>query len=116
MKIIVDESVSYGVVSYLRSIGYEVTAITDDPTSGLTDPEVFAIVKEEKAVLITRDHHFTNNFRFPPEETSSIIFIRKGNLTSQEEIDLIKWFFNTYSISDFKGRLVTIFKDHVKVR
>lgn len=116
MKIFVDESVSYGVVSYLRSVGYEVTAITEDPTSGLTDPEVFAIAKEQKAVLITRDHHFTNNFRFSPEETSCIIFIRKGNLTSLEEIDLIKWFFDTYSISDFEGRLVTLFKEHVKVR
>lgn len=116
MKIIVDESVSYGVVSYLRSDGHEVIAITEDPTSGLTDTEVFAIASEDKAVLITRDHHFTNNFRFPPEETSCIIFIRKGNLTSEEEIDLIKWFLNTYSISDFKGQLVTIFKDRVKVR
>lgn len=116
MKIVVDESVSYGVISYLRSVGYKVIAITENPTSGLKDPEVFDIVKKEKAVLITRDHHFTNNFRFPPEETSCIIFIRKGNLTSQEEIDLVKWFFTSYSISDFEGRLVTIFKDHVKVR
>ena len=52
MKILIDESVSYGVVSYLRSIGYEVIAIAEDPTSGLTDPEVFAVVKEEKANAI----------------------------------------------------------------
>ena len=33
-----------------------------------------------------------------------------------EEIELIKWFFNSYSISNFKGRLVTISTDHIKVR
>ncbi len=78
--------------------------------------DVFDIVKNENAVLITRDHHFTNSFRFPPKETPGIIFIRKGNLTSHEEIDLIKWFFDSYSISNFSGRLVTISKDHIKVR
>lgn len=116
MKIIVDDSVSYGVVSYLKEIGFEVTAIMETPTAGLKDPDIFELVKKEKAVLITRDHHFTNSLRFPPEETNCIIFIRKGNLTSQEEIELIKWFFNSYSISNFKGRLVTISTDHVKVR
>ena len=79
-------------------------------------PEVFEIVKNEDAVLITRDNHFTNGFRFPPNETECIIFIRKGNLTSNEEANLIKWFFESYSISDFKGHLVSISKDHIKVR
>ena len=116
MKIVVDESVSYGVASYLRSKEYDVIAIAETVTSGLKDPDVFEIVKKENAVLITRDHHFTNSLRFPPEVTTCIIFIRKGNLTSHEEIDLIKWFFDSYSISDFKSRLVSISKDHIKVR
>jgi predicted nuclease of predicted toxin-antitoxin system len=60
MKIVVDESVSFGVVSYLRDEGFEVIAIAESLTSGLRDPEIFAIVKKEKAILITRDHHFTN--------------------------------------------------------
>ena len=116
MKIVVDESVSFGVATYLRNQGYEVLAIAEATTSGFEDTDVFEIVKLEKAVLITRDHHFTNSLRFPPEETTFIIFIRKGNLTSQEEIDLIKWFLESYEISNFKGRLITISKDHVRVR
>ena len=116
MKIVVDESVSFGVATYLRSQGHDLIAIAEDTTSGLKDTDVFEIVKQEKAVLITRDHHFTNSLRFPPEETTCIIFIRKGNLTSQEEIDLIKWFFDSYKMSNFKGRLITISIDHVRVR
>jgi len=116
MKIVVDESVSYGIVSYLRNKGHDVIAIAEALTSGLKDPDVFEVVKKENAILITRDHHFTNSLRFPPENTSCIIFIRKGNLTSQEEIDLLKWFFDSYSISEFKGRLVSISKDQIKVR
>ncbi len=116
MKIVVDESVSFGVVSYLRNEGYDVIAIAEAETSGLKDPDVFQIVSNEKAVLITRDHHFTNSLRFPSRETMCIIYIRRGNLTSNKEIELIKWFFNSYSIKHFQGKLVTVTKDHVKVR
>jgi predicted nuclease of predicted toxin-antitoxin system len=116
MKIIVDESVSFGVVGFLRNAGYEVTGIMEKLTSGLEGKDVFDLVKNYKAVLITRDHYFTNSLRFPPTVVACIIYIRKGNLTSTEEIDLINWFFDSYAISDFKGRLVTISPDHIKVR
>jgi predicted nuclease of predicted toxin-antitoxin system len=116
LRIVVDESVSYDVVTHLRSKGYHVIAIAETGVSGLKDPDVFKIVKNENALLISRDNHFTNSLRFPPDETACIVFIRKGNLTSNEEKDLIEWFFNSHSILDFKGRLVSISKDHVKVR
>ena len=88
MKIVIDESISYGVVSYLRNEGHSVIAIAEQPTSGFKDEEVFEIVTREQASLFTRDHHFTNSLRFPPQDTAGIIFIRKGNLTSDQEIDL----------------------------
>ena len=116
MKIVVDESVSDSVVSYLRSNGYHVIAIAETGGSGLKDPDVFEIVKNDNAILLTRDNHFTNSLRFPPDKTECIVFIRKGNLTSNEEKDLIKWFFDSYSILDFKGRLVSISKNRIKVR
>ena len=44
MKIVVDESVSFGVVSFLRDEGYDVIAIVED-SSGLKDKNVFSLVK-----------------------------------------------------------------------
>lgn len=35
MKIVIDESVSFGVALYLREIGYDVIAISERQTSGL---------------------------------------------------------------------------------
>jgi hypothetical protein len=46
MKIAVDESVSFGVVIYLRESSREVIAIAED-NSGLNDNDVFRIVKNE---------------------------------------------------------------------
>ena len=116
MKIVVDENVSYEVAQYLKDIGHDVIAIAVAEHSGLPDSDIFELAKKEKAILLTRDHHFTNSLRFPPDEVSCIIFIRKGNLRSREELDLIKWFFQSFDISDFEGRLVTISRGSVKVR
>jgi len=44
MKIVIDESVSYGIVTYLRSKGFFVIAIAESGVSGLKDPEVFELI------------------------------------------------------------------------
>ncbi|MFH1320699.1 MAG: DUF5615 family PIN-like protein [Bacteroidota bacterium] len=116
MKIVIDESVSLSVVQFLRSINHEVLAIMEEPTAGISDRDVFELAKNEQSMLITRDHHFTNNLRFPPDETEFILYIRKGNLTSEEEKELIRWFFKSYNFNDLKGRLITLSTDRVKIR
>jgi len=62
MKIIVDESVSYGLAAILRTAGHMVTSIAESETSGTVDEEVYNFVIQEHAILITRDFHFTNAF------------------------------------------------------
>jgi len=116
MKIVIDESISYGIVSYLRNEGHSVIAIAEQPTSGFKDEEVFDIVKREQAILFTRDHHFTNSLRYPPHDTIGIIFIRKGNLSSDQEIDLITSFLAKFIPQDYKGKLVTLYIGTIKIR
>lgn len=43
MKIVVDESVSFGVAIYLRSQGHDVIAIAEATTSGLKFPYILEI-------------------------------------------------------------------------
>jgi len=90
--------------------------IADTATSGIGDEEVFRIASEQKALLITRDYHFTNPLRFPPQKTRGIIFIRHGNLASDEEIGLVKKFLALHVHEEFDGKLVTLYKDGVKIR
>ncbi|MBI3995892.1 MAG: DUF5615 family PIN-like protein [Nitrospirae bacterium] len=116
MKFVVDENVSYGLVEVLRKTGHNVTAIGETPTGGMDDLQVFNIVVGNEAVLITRDYHFTNAVRFPHNRTAGIIFIRRGNLTSEEEIGLVRDFLSHHSPEDYAGRLVTLYKNSVKIR
>ena len=116
MKIILDESVSYSLVPVLREAGHSVTAIAEAPTSGIIDESIFNIVIENRAVLITRDYHFTNAVRFPPDKTSGIIYIRSGNLTANEEVEIVQRFLSNHPNEEYSGKLVTLYKDSVKIR
>lgn len=116
MKIVLDESVSYGLAEVLRHEGHEIIAIAEAATAGNADEEVFELACEVKAVLITRDYHFTNNLRFPADKTSGIIYIRHGNLTSEEEIRMVEQFLSKHSSIEYSGRLATLYKNSVKIR
>jgi predicted nuclease of predicted toxin-antitoxin system len=116
MKIVLDESVSYGLAEVLLRDGHQIVAIAESATSGNSDEEVFALAGNSKSVLITRDYHFTNPLRFPSEKTGGIIYIRHGNLTSEEEILLVTKFLSNHPYSEFSGRLATLYRDSVKIR
>jgi predicted nuclease of predicted toxin-antitoxin system len=116
MKIAVDENVSYGVALALRETGYDVIAIAESPTSGIVDEDIFELVVNTSSVLITRDYHFTNHLRFPPDKTEGIIYIRRGNLRVSEEIALVQKFLSIHFHSDYSGKLVTLYKDSAKIR
>lgn len=116
MKIVIDESVSYGLAEILRKAGHDVIAIAEASTAGNNDEEIFQTVIKNNAILITRDYHFTNPLRFPPDKTGGIIYVRHGNLTAKEEIDLVQKFLSLHSYRGFSRRLVTLYRDKVKIR
>jgi len=116
MNFVLDESVSYGVADALREAGHIVIAIAESATSGLSDKDIFSFVIENSSILITRDFHFTNAVRFPPDKTGGIIYIRSGNLTSNEEISLVIRFISNHPYEEYSGRLATLYKDSIKIR
>ena len=116
MKIVLDESVSYGLAEALLRDGHQIIAIAEAATFGNTDEEVFTLACESKSVLITRDYHFTNPLRFPADKTNGIIYVRHGNLTSEEEILLVTKFLLNHSHAEFSGRLATLYRESVKIR
>lgn len=71
---------------------------------------------ESDSILITRDHHFTNNLLFPADQTKGIIYIRQGNLQSDEETDLIEKTINQLSLEKIKGKLLTVYKRFSTIR
>lgn len=115
MKFVIDENVSLGLVETLRKAGEEVLAIAEG-NRGISDASVFGLTQKNKAILITRDYHFTNPVRFPPSKVKAIVYIQQGNLSSTEEIQIVMNFLKKHSLNQFKGKLVTLYKDLAKIR
>jgi len=115
MKFVVDENISFGLVEALRKVREEVLAIVED-NRGISDTAVFTLAQKERAVLITRDYHFTNPMRFASSKVKAIIYIQQGNLSSVKEIQLVMNFFKKHTLNEFNGKLVTLYKDSAKIR
>lgn len=116
MKIAIDENVSYGLVERLRMMGYDVISISELAKRGTSDKDIYALILREHAILVTRDYHFTNPVRFPTEKTEGIIYIRQGNLTSEEETKIVENCFYSHDVEVFQGKLVTLYKDGMRFR
>lgn len=116
MKIVVDENVSYGLVERLRTRGYDTISISELAERRMSDEDIFTLILEEQAILVTRDYHFTSPIRFPAERTRGIIYIRRGNLKSEEEITMVENCLRSHNSKIFQGKLVTLYKDSMRIR
>ena len=116
MKIVVDENVSADVGVMLRSKGHQVVAVSDMAHRGITDRDVWDLILRERAILITRDHHFTNPIRFDVRETAGVIYLRRGNLSAEMEVRLVERFLSTHQPEEFRGRLVSLSLENTRIR
>ena len=114
--ILLDENVSLALASRLRTLGYVVTAIAEQPARGRDDAGVFAVARELGAVLITRDAHFTNPVRFDASLTAGILHIVHGNLTAADEIAVVEGFLDPTPLESCTGRLVLLARDRTIIR
>ncbi|MGH9426504.1 MAG: DUF5615 family PIN-like protein [Terriglobia bacterium] len=116
MTFLLDENVSLGLAHALREQGHEVSAIGETDQRSLADKDVWNLARESSSILITRDHHFTNPTRFDPALIGGILFVRPGNLTSKEEINLVLTFLSGHSFKHYHGKLVTLSRVGARMR
>lgn len=85
-------------------------------TRGIPDDDVFALASAQQRILISRDRHFTNSVRLPPERVLGILFISDGNLRGSEEADLVESFFKNRRIEEFKERVIFLSPSSIRIR
>jgi len=116
MVIILDENVSLGLAVPLGQHGHQVLAIAKMADRSMSDDEVWRLTVEHRALLITRDYHFTNHVRFRTEEIQAVIYLRRGNLRSEDEVKLVVNFLERHPPDKFVGRLVTLSPSTIHIR
>lgn len=115
MKLIIDENVSYCVVEQLRKQSWKIIAVTEQ-TKHLSDNNIYLLARRERAVILTRDYHFTNWVRFPVTSEMGIIYLRHGNLTSEEELAIVEKFLQSEHIQSIYGKLIVLSRNSVRIR
>ncbi|MDD5092842.1 MAG: DUF5615 family PIN-like protein [Dehalococcoidia bacterium] len=115
MRIIIDENVSYDLVVKLRGSGDEIISVSELQKS-VSDEYVYKLALQHRAILVTRDYHFSNPLRFPAERTEGIIYIRHGNLKSEEETALVDSFLRGNNAEVCKGKLITLYREGFRIR
>ena len=105
---VLDESVSLLVGDRLKTLGFEVLAVAQQPGRGMPDEAVFALACVGQRILVTRDAHFTNPLRFPPARTGGILYIARGNLLATQEAGLVEDFLKGHPAEGYRGRLVSL--------
>lgn len=116
MKVLVDENVSIAVAARLRAAGHDVVSIAETADRGVDDASVYELAVAQGAVLVTRDHHLTNELRFPASRCAAVLYIRHGNLQSEEEASLVCEFVATQPLDDYLGQFVTLYRDGFRIR
>ena len=114
MKLLADECLYLLTTIFLRKHGHDVLAIQETGLIGIKNGEVAELANKEKRVLITRDMHFCNILKFPPENHNGIIVLKiRPDNTSLVHDNLINYL-KKYAIENIEQTLVII--DHNKFR
>ena len=58
MKFLFDQSADFRLISHLRELGHDVSAISRHYPHGLADEDVLAIARDEQRILMVADRDF----------------------------------------------------------
>lgn len=82
MKIKIEENLGKSVKELLVNAHFDVLSVPDQNVSGISDEELFRLIKEEKRCLITLDKDFSDIIRFNPAGTAGVVVLRiSGRIT-----------------------------------
>lgn len=114
VKFLVDESVEYGVVLFLRVCGFNVTAITEDSPS-ISDTEVLDRSYKEKRVLVTNDSDFGTLIFKENRDSSGVIFIRLPFANTSAKISRLQEVISSSS-GDLNNLFITVTEKRIRLK
>ena len=88
MKLLIDQNLSYRLITFLKDLFTEIIHIKDLSLEKASDENVWKYAKENGFVIVTKDSDFNDLAvlrGFPPK----IIWIQKGNCSTDDIIRLL---------------------------
>ncbi len=79
VRFLVDESLGVEVAKTLRDLGWNVEFVGEIGLAGHSDEDVFARAWAENRILLTHDHDFLDDRRFPPHRNPGLVVLPGGS-------------------------------------
>jgi predicted nuclease of predicted toxin-antitoxin system len=114
VKFLADENIDYQIVAHLRQQGYSVLYVAE-LNPGISDSEVLYLANKENAILITSDSDFGELVFRQKRLTSGVIYIRLGNLSSEQKANIIVSAIIQYG-KEFVNSFVVVSSNSIRIR
>ncbi|MBI2541347.1 DUF5615 family PIN-like protein [Candidatus Woesearchaeota archaeon] len=114
IKFIVDESVDFPVVDYLRGCGYNVISVAEDFPS-LNDIEILKIALKENRILLVNDKDFGTLVFKEKLKARGVVLFRLWDQSSKAKIKALKTVIDNHG-NKLSGSFTVISKDKVRIR
>ena len=110
-RFIVDESIDFPVVKYLRNKGFDTTSVVEDYRS-LEDIKILKIAFEEDRILLTNDKDFGNLIFKEKLKSKGLILFRLWEQSSNTKILVLDRMIEYYK-NRLSGNFIEIGRAHV---
>ena len=119
MDFLIDECVLANTRRLLKELGFSAKPITELGKASASNGEVLNLAKQQEAILITNDLHFSNIWLYPLGSHTRIILIRQRASETTEDIErahqvLIR-LLKEVNLSELKGRLTIVDRNKYRI-
>lgn len=114
MKFLIDESVEFAIVKYLRQAGHDVVAVSEG-TIGIRDEEVLKAAYSEKRILVTNDKDFGTLIYFQRMKHHGVVLLRLPDDEVKQKIDRIRVLLDEHA-EELADTFVVVDKTTVRIR
>lgn len=114
IKFIVDESVDFPVVSYLRNKDYDVTSIVEEHPS-LEDIKILKIAYEQNRILVANDKDFGYLIFKLKLKSRGMILFRLAKQSSKAKIKALEILIKNY-LDKLSGNFIVVSVSKVRIK
>lgn len=113
-KFLVDESVDFPIVDYLRSLGYDVNSIAEE-SPALEDRYILEMSFKENRILIAEDKDFGTLIFKEKLKSKGLILLRLDDQSSKAKIKALDRLIADYS-DRLSGNFIVVSENKIRVR
>jgi predicted nuclease of predicted toxin-antitoxin system len=115
MKFLFDQSADFRLISHLRSLGHDVTAISRNYPHSLADEDVLAIARQEQRILVVADRDFGELIFHQGLARAGVLFFRLPGAQLQTKIEHLDKALEQHGDELAAGKFIVVSPGNIRV-